>query len=252
MEYKEAYDKIKREFERTIASDKATARFYAKLRDGTASYADATAFANRSGRILAETCGEQLEMFFGEGGIPPDAIAQLMPPVLREECETVLKNSSQVQKSINKKAGLQLNPVDVPVNDGRISGLVTHMEETGIQKESGELIANLAMSHVDDTILSNAEFQSRSGLRVTVSRYYDDVGVNHRTEDCQWCLDRTGVDVPYREAKSRGMFERHPGCNCTLEYHTEKRTDRQTNWTRNEWRDSREIIEQRKKIGIED
>jgi len=104
---------------------------------------------------------------------------------------------------------------------------------------------------VDDSIQKNAENASNAGLETFVTRRYDGVGLSGgRT--CQWCLDRCGEDMPYREAQEKGAFQRHPGCGCELLYITEKGVQRQTDWTKNTWSDfqSKETLEQRKKTGI--
>ncbi len=72
-------------------------------------------------------------------------------------------------------------------------------------------------SRVDDIEKINAEFQSDAGYKRTVPRYYDGVGLSEGRV-CEWCLDKCGVDVPYDEAYEQGMFARHEGCGCIIEY----------------------------------
>lgn len=253
MEFIEIYKKIQETYNTKIAQDKGVARFYAKLRDGTATYADALTFAKKTGEALYDACNAEMLAFFPDGGIPPEAIADLMPPALKAQCREVLDNAAQVQKGINRKAGVGLNPVNVEVSEDRVTGLVTHLQEYGITKEAKGLIVNLAQSQVDKTAHKNADFQTKSGMRVTVSRFYDDVGVNHRTETCKWCMDRTGVDIPYKIAYNRGMFERHPGCGCTIEYKTEKTAyigrGSKSWWN---WEEDPSILEKRKTYGLTD
>ena len=82
-----------------------------------------------------------------------------------------------------------------------------------------ELSSNKFVDHVQR---KNAAFQSND-FDVTVSRTYDRVGLSEgRT--CKWCLARTGKNVPYDLAVKMGMFERHEGCHCEIEYnnHGEK------------------------------
>ncbi len=70
---------------------------------------------------------------------------------------------------------------------------------------------------MDDIEKINAEFQSDAGYKRTVPRYYDGVGLSEGRV-CEWCLDKCGVDVPYDEAYEQGMFARHEGCGCIIEY----------------------------------
>ena len=88
--------------------------------------------------------------------------------------------------------------------------------------------------YYDDFQRENAQLRAELGLETTVVRVYDGVGLKGGKEPCQWCMDREGVWT-YDEAISNGVFERHPGCGCTIEYHTSKGTQRQTDWTTNTW-----------------
>lgn len=248
MDLERIIAEILRLHKRSNDSDASITRFFAKLKDGSATYADALKFAGRSGSGLAKILTEQLEAAY-PAGIPPDVLETVVPAVLTDECKSVLEASGRVQKGINRRARINLEPVDLSVSSDRINGLVEHWKDAGLG-DAVETISNLTRSEVDTTARKNAEFQDASGLEVTVSRYYDDVGVNHGKDACQWCLDRCGEDVPYKEAYARGMFERHPGCGCTLEYHTRKGSKRQADWKRNAWEDLPGTLERRRTYGL--
>jgi len=249
MEYTEILNVLLKMFQKQIDSDKTVRRFYAKVRDGTATYKDVYDLAAKAGSSMYNLLHDAfLEQF--PNGIPPEAINVIIPPALREQCETVISGADQVQSLVNKAAGVRLSPVQIVPNEERIAGLAEHFKTDGFTEEANELITNLSRSTVDDTIESNAEFQKGSGMKVTVTRIYDGVGVNHGRDPCQWCLDRCGEDVDFAEAKQMGMFERHTGCGCTIEYKSVKGTKRQTDWTRNVWADSEEILKRRRSIGL--
>lgn len=234
---------LMRIYRNSMGSNKKVAGFYAKLRDGTATYRDMQLVSSISGDVVSKL----LEDTF-PNGIPPDAPAMLIGPAIREECLELLDDAKSVQRLVNRRNGIGLNPVDVALNEQRLDGLVSHISETGIIEETKNLIKNFAQSQVDDTMHANAKFQNDSGLEVTVSRDYDGVGLKEGA--CLWCLDRVGSNVPYAEAKDRGMFERHAGCGCILDYNAGRRRMRQADWTRNAWKDSDEILEQRRSTGL--
>ena len=236
-------------FRKGLDNDPAAVRFFGKLKSGAASYADLLNYSKRVGVHLTETLMSQLMSAY-PNGIPPDVIDAILPPALREQCQTVLDGAKRVQRIVNGNAGINLQPVDVPVDEDRIAGLVDHVKSSGFMDETENLITNLAESHVDDAIKDNASFQLDSGMEVTVTRTYDDVGVNHGKDECQWCLSRCGENVPYKEALAMGMFQRHPGCGCIIEYNTSKGTQRQADWTRNAWADSDSTLERRRTIGL--
>ena len=132
-----------------------------------------------------------------------------------------------VQKAMNKAIEVDLNPILAKsMQEVTIDALkktnTNEMDLLDIVKslEIPQITQNLKI--VDTNIRSNASFQSKNGIQTTVSRYYDDIGLRNRTQKCQWCLSRTGVDVPYQEAVNRGMFERHEGCGCKIIYKTNK------------------------------
>ena len=132
-----------------------------------------------------------------------------------------------VQKAMNKAIEVDLHPILAKsMQEVTIEALkktnTNEMDLLDIVKslEIPQITQNLKI--VDTNIRCNASFQSKNGIQITVSRYYDDIGSRNRTQKCQWCLSRTGVDVPYQEAVNRGMFERHEGCGCKIIYKTNK------------------------------
>lgn len=96
---------------------------------------------------------------------------------------------------------------------------------------------------LDDNGKKNIGDASAAGLETRVIRTYDDVGLHDGKDECKWCKDREG-DWSYKDAIQKGVFERHPGCECTIDYVTARGTQRQTNWKNNSWefvRDSDKI-----------
>lgn len=249
MEFTDVLNPLLRLFQREMDSDREVARFYAKCRDGTATYSDVYVLADKAGVKMSDALKKQLLDTFSNG-IPPEAVDAIVPAALRESCDVVITGADRVQTIMNTKARVRLKPVELDPDEDRIFGLAEHFKETGITDEAADLITNLTRSTVDNSIRSNAEFQTDCGMRVTVTRIYDDVGLNHRKEPCQWCLDRCGENVPYLDAFMKGMFERHEGCGCIIDIKSAKGSKRQTDWTRNKWEDSPEVLNRRKTIGL--
>ena len=82
-------------------------------------------------------------------------------------------------------------------------------------------VTAVSMQIQADSLRYNAENASGAGLEVRVTRTYDGVGLSNNRQ-CEWCLDRCVTDMPYQEAYNKGAFERHPGCNCLIEYVSKK------------------------------
>lgn len=98
----------------------------------------------------------------------------------------------------------------------------------------------------------NVEDASAAGLETRVIRSYDDVGLHGGKDDCEFCKSREG-EWSYQDAISHGVFQRHPGCECEIDYKTQKGTwQRQANWKSNQWKDvsDYDTLKARKRQGL--
>lgn len=163
-----------------------------------------------------------------DGLLPDDRFSQeladmLFLPILENDYELIINACKVAQIEINKQVGVNLKP-QVAKYDKYYSYKVSNAackyaeydEAAKAYTESTMMSSNL--KYVDDIIKENMRFHTESGLSPMVSRIYDGVGLQNRKVPCQWCIQRAGKNVPYLEAKARGMFERHEGCGCEIEY----------------------------------
>lgn len=242
--------KIESEFKTAMKYDKAIASLYAKVSAGTATYQEAGQFASISGQHIGTILANSIETTYPEG-ITLEEAMELVPPPLRTNHEYVTGVTRRIQKTLNDKAGVGLNPI-VPEMDAEASTELAREVAEGISKE--QLLKeceNISRKTVDRSAQQNAEAHSDAGLRVLVTREYDDVGVHNRTEPCLWCMERCGVDMPYREAYSMGAFERHPGCGCIITYTSLKGVTTRQKRAGGNWEEvSKEDISKRKSHGL--
>jgi len=205
------------------------------------SYKDAQRLASITGKKLGNMIADVLVDAGGEwslGSLDIKMLTDFLNKGILANYNLITPVIKQAQMAINRALNVDLNPLVSKYPAERVNGLAKEIDERGIHAVSGELprqVENISMSTVDDSMKENVRFMGNAGFDVKVSRYYDHVGVNHRKEACQWCLDRCGVDVPYRDAIDKGMFERHTGCGCTLYYTAGRTTRRQANWETNQW-----------------
>lgn len=82
-------------------------------------------------------------------------------------------------------------------------------------------LMTLAIASTDDSIQENVRNASGVGLEVKVRRIYDGVGVHDGKDPCYWCIERCGT-FTVDEAYYHGVFQRHDGCGCTIEYTSKK------------------------------
>lgn len=205
---KEIWDK----FTKKVDSDDKLRRLYKLAEEGNASYEDARTLSSVFSDIIVDSavdvCPGQVE----------EITEALKDDLLGKRYYKELNGYvSKVQKSYNESLGLGINPVDVSTNRNLIPKDFEPVEDyqkaiSSLRRQT-ELSSNKFVDHVQR---KNAAFQSND-FDVTVSRTYDRVGLSEgRT--CKWCLARTGKNVPYDLAVKMGMFERHEGCHCEIEY----------------------------------
>lgn len=209
-------------FKDLVFKDAKTQNIRKVIRNG-GSYMDVEDYAKRLGELMTKS----LE------GVPEGTD---LVPFLEALCDVQRKYinsaSSFVQKGMNEAIGVQLNAITTnETSNIVISSLKNNDYTDKTIKEVTESLINAQITQnlkqVDENVRLNANFQYNSGLKVKVSRYYDNIGLRNRTQKCAWCLERCGVDVDYDTAIQMGMFQRHEGCGCKIVYKSE-RTSYQT------------------------
>lgn len=152
-------------------------------------------------------------------GMSEQDIVSYCEPLFKEMHSRVSTAARTVQSRINRSAGIGLNPLTAEYDPEVVRQIAQNIVEGGALGDIQKDIANAACKEVDETARKNMEAQDRSGLEVKIIRRYDGVGVHNGKDVCQWCLDREGEFDSYADAFNAGVFERHPGCGCTVEYH---------------------------------
>ena len=117
--------------------------------------------------------------------------------------------------------------------------------------EANRLVSTLntmSKKTMDDSIRHNAENVSSAGLEVRVTRVYDGIGLSGGRR-CEWCLERCGENMTLEEAYRIGAFQRHEGCECIVEYTSNKgvksiQTGKYSGWN------YADELEKRKSIGL--
>ena len=201
---------------------------YGKVSTGTATYQEAGQFASMSGEHIGNILVRNLDEVYPNGITVAEAM-DLIPPPLRKNEEYVANVTVRIQKTMNEKAGVGLKALPGEMDAGKVTDLAENIA-SGISPEQVlKECENISRKIVDDAAQKNAAMQARVGMRILVTREYDDVGVHNGKDRCQWCLDRCGTDMSYDEAYAKGAFERHPGCGCIITYTNKQgRVTRQT------------------------
>ena len=199
-------------FKTQVKADERLEKLYELAEAGKATYEDARALSSLFSGLIVDSVVDTYP------GQIEDIVSVLKNALLSKKYFKELKEYvSQVQTAFNESLGIGLNPARVNINKQLIPNEFTPVDDyqAGISalRRQCELSSNRFIDHAQ---MNNAQFQAND-FKITVSRVYDRVGLSDgRT--CKWCLERTGTDVPYELAVKKGMFERHEGCHCEIEY----------------------------------
>ena len=226
--------KIEKTYIKAMQSDKQIRAIEASAREGTATMRDAGIYAGKAGtytgKALEDTIDELVAM-------SEDDIADIIREALRRGYTDTAGVLTGAIDASNAKLGVQLKAIIADFDDGKAQGLAEIIAESedpaSLVGQITTLAENFMRGEVDESLRKNAEFQSESGLETIVIRTYDDVGLHGKGETCEWCESRAGTWT-YEEALANGVFERHPGCGCEIEYQSRRTHTRSSGggWTK--------------------
>lgn len=207
-------------------SNKKISRLFQKVRDGTATYAQANEYAIEIGNILAKAYKANIPI---KTMVYDEALSLLDDP-LTNNYDLISSYCESVQNIMNKKNKMNVNALKPKQNRDRIDGLakaISEAEDENVAiKYFGEQIINYSQSVVDDAIHDNAGFFSDLGFSPQIIREYEGPH-NERGHmvDCEYCKELAGT-YDYEDVRSSGsdVYKRHEGCRCTLTYIPNKGT----------------------------
>lgn len=200
-------------FIKKVSGNKNLKDLIEKLKNGKATYEDAQKYSSSFANYLVSYLSSEN---------PSDSKKILEILMNTNICKNFFNEvddyTYSMQKALNEANHIALNAVKVVSPRQLIDSnlLLSNDYKKDIENMSNkvELSAN---KHIDTVQQANAKFQSQAGYGITVSRTYDGNGLSDgRT--CKWCLERVGSNIPYDEAYKKGMFQRHEGCHCVIEY----------------------------------
>lgn len=211
----ELLKKMQESFQKTFDKSTIIKELYAKIRDGTATYAEANRFAVEVGKILADVFKNNISSdILPEGRMFYNIAGRIISPMMKNNYELIADASEQVQASLNKKAQIGVKAIKPKLNKDKIRGIVNKVSNSenfdDVKWVLDEPIKTFSQSVVDDAIKENAEFHSSAGMQPKIIRKV--------TGDCcDWCKEVAGTylypDVP------KDVYRRHQRCRCVVDYH---------------------------------
>ena len=98
---------------------------YGKIKAGKATHRDSADFAVQAGEILSRVLtGNLSQDMFPDGNMSADLAEKILMPLLRLDHDYVAEAAASVQKSLNEKAGLGLNPIVPKLDTDRAEGII--------------------------------------------------------------------------------------------------------------------------------
>lgn len=207
-----------------------------------AAYPAALDYADLVGGALAEAFRLHLSAdTLPDGRMYWNIADRVLRPLLEEDHALVADAAAAVQQQLNEAAGLRLLAQRVPVDEGRIDGILNkvcaaeHYEDVAYMLD--EPVRTFSRMAVDDTLKANVQFQGRAGLHPRVVR---------RTTGscCEWCGRLAGsYDYPHVPAD---VYRRHERCRCKVEY--DPGDGRRQNVWDKKWTEDEEALQTRKEF----
>lgn len=213
---------VRRRFSELFEKNKTVEGIYKKIKQGIATYDDASLFSQEVGGILAD-------VFKGIDLSKVD-LNDLAYNVVWNAANQNISLSNlvceSVQSALNESAGIGLNPV-IPKLDARkiegISDLVYNStDEEALKVVLNEPLITNVMQNVDDWVQTNADFQYESGLKPIIVRTWSGSRPSHDTKHTDWCESLAGT-YDYSSRMDKDVFKRHEGCRCKIEYFPNKK-----------------------------
>lgn len=212
----ELENELRKRLGNQLANDNSMRRLINSISSST-SYDDAYEYASRYGEHLANTIQSlnvDEDWYWGTA-------MQVWGPSFTEMHEDINGICSTIQANKNKSAKIGIKPQRTKFYEDDLSVLVNKViEQPALLPQQS---THFAEKIVDRVQKANMQFALDSGIEVVVTRTYDGVGLRRGTtsaESCEFCLSRAGVHnfKGTDRAALSGVFDRHEGCECTIDY----------------------------------
>lgn len=207
---------VRKRYTELFNQNKTVESVFKKIRQGRATYKDASDFSEEIGKILAK-------VFKGidlDGVDLNDLAYNIVGNAMKQNIALSDLTCESVQSILNESAGVGLKPVTPKKNPEKIKGiqdLVANAEsEEAVRVALDEPVITNVMSNVDDWVRTNADFQGDAGMKPIIVRTWSGSYPSHDTKHTDWCESLAGTFEYGKEPKD--VYKRHNGCRCTVEY----------------------------------
>lgn len=243
-------DQIETDLSDQLEKDRNIKSILERVSGGIANHADTGTYALRVGQASACALRKSITQDALPYGTPYyNIVSRTIGQTMDKSYRIVMDTAEKIQKILNEKAGLWINPVIPELDQDRLHRLINLISSEEIVENLDNLldwpIINFVQSCADNFVQANMELHGKLGLTPTIHRAV--VG-----ETCDWCDALIGVyrypDVP------KQIFMRHRGCDCLVTYDPGDGARKYQNVHRkNQWIDADEVaaLEARKTTSTE-
>ena len=213
---KQMPEDLRDELEHRLAEDPELKQMLERVERGELSFSEAYRYARRTSDVCTDILSEQLTSELLPDGLTEELAQETIAPTLREGHRHVNALCEQVQQSRYTRAGQQLKPQSVSLDEERLQGIVTEALKKETPEEAVAKTAELSESFlqhtVDESVRKNADFMYKAGKEPQVVR-------KAHAGCCPWCSALAGT-YPYGDVKQTGndVWRRHRYCRCTIDY----------------------------------
>lgn len=210
-------EEIQGDFQKKFQESSKIRDVYEKIKNRTATYADANEFAIETGEILSQVLQSHISPeMLPDGRMYYNIAKRILQPTMENNYSLTADASMQVQDMINKANGIGIKAIKPELNQDRIDGIINIVSGKDnfddVSYMFGEAIINFTQSVVNDAVRANADFQYEAGLSPKIRRTV-------RGNCCEWCANLAGT-YEYEDVKEKGnpVFQRHKYCRCLVEF----------------------------------
>lgn len=212
------HDKIEKDFLRMVAADAEIDRIRERIAKKRATHRDTQLFSIRIGDHAADALSKNIrEDILPDGRLYYNIANRTVRPQLETNFEMISDVAVEIQQQLNDAAGIRLKAQRAPIAEDRLRGLIDKMSSYQLFGAAAWLLAepvkNWTQHAADDIISENADFQSRSGILVTITR---EVYANC----CEWCEEAAG-SFEFGEQPDN-FYQRHEFCRCMISSKSQK------------------------------
>jgi hypothetical protein len=235
----ELYSEIQKLYTQAVRSDSKIMGIVRRVKEGKGTQSDLRVMSERLGKHASDALKQVLKVDrLPDGKMYWNIAEKTIKPTLEQMHSTVNAVASLEKRAEDVKHGIKLALKTGGDPSWRINEVMNFaansVTQTELTNALTEPVKTAVLAFLDDFEKVNAKTRADAGIKQYVIREYDGVGLDHN-RTCNWCVERAGTWT-YEDAEANGVFERHPGCGCTIEVlYEDGFAAIQKDWHHNEW-----------------